>query len=172
MQVFRPSLALGRAFTTDEESRAEPAALLAHGFWRNRFSGDPKALGQTMVLGATSYVIIGVLAPSVGYPGDVDVWTPAPLELQNGSRAAGYLGIVARAQPGSSQTAAQSELNAMAQRLQAAYPETDAGLQGSLMPLREWIARDARTPGAIFRGGVRFADDLRQYRGLAAGAGW
>jgi putative ABC transport system permease protein len=146
MQTFRPTVILGRTFHSREESNGEAVTLLTDRFWRTRMGADPAVLGKVMDLGGQAYVITGVLSPSIGYPEGVDLWAPAPLDLQNGTRAAGYLGIIARMRPTVRREAAQAEVAVMTTRLQAAYPETDAGLRASLTPLREQVAKEARTP--------------------------
>ena len=145
MKTVRPAISLGRGFTADEEGGA-PVVLLSDAFWRRHFAASPDVLDRTLDMSGAAYRVIGVLAPSVGYPDDAATWIPAPRDLQNGSRAAGYLGIVARLRPGVSIHQAQAEAGTVAQRLSRAYPDTDAGLQATLVPLRERVSREARTP--------------------------
>src|SRR5918996_1190907 len=53
---------LGRTFlATDDQLGAAPVALINENFWKRKFSASPTALGQTLTLSGTSYVIIGVI---------------------------------------------------------------------------------------------------------------
>ena len=56
--------ALGRYFTPAEDAppAGTPVIVLSYGYWRTRYGGDPKALGQSLQVGATLYTIIGVAA--------------------------------------------------------------------------------------------------------------
>jgi predicted permease len=144
---------LGRTFTPEEE-RGGAVAILTDGFWRRRFHADPGVLDRTIELDGKAFRVIGVMSPAIGYPEDKDVWLPAEADLQNGSRRAGYLGIVGRLKPGVTFAQAQAEVNTVATRLQADHPETDAGLRASLTGLRERIGKEARTPLLILFGVV------------------
>jgi putative ABC transport system permease protein len=146
VRTLQPVVSRGRTFTSAEEDSAQPVALLTHEFWRRRFAGSDAAIGQTMELGGRAHQVIGVLAHFVGYPDGIDAWVPAPMDLQQGSRNAGYLSIYGRIKPGVSRDQAQAEVNVMAKRLAETHPETDVRLQANLVPLREKITEEARTP--------------------------
>jgi hypothetical protein len=47
-QVMGIAPALGRAFTPDDEAHHAQVVVLSNAFWKNRFGGDPQALGQTL----------------------------------------------------------------------------------------------------------------------------
>src|SRR5262249_40159968 len=67
----------GRDFTADEDAQRLPVAILDGGTWVRRFGGDPHAVGQTIRLDGTPYVVIGVTPQ--GYRPllqTVDVWIP------------------------------------------------------------------------------------------------
>jgi len=53
----------GRTLTADDAngSAGTPPAVLSYGFWRRRFGGDVRALGQTIVLHGHAFVIVGIL---------------------------------------------------------------------------------------------------------------
>ena len=67
--------ALGRYFTPAEDRppSGTPVAVLSYGFWESRYGARPDALGQTLMIGATRYTIIGV-APK----GFAAVWPERP----------------------------------------------------------------------------------------------
>jgi predicted permease len=57
--------ALGRPFTTaDENPDSERTAMLANGYWRSRFAGDPHVVGRRILMDGNEYTIIGVLPAS------------------------------------------------------------------------------------------------------------
>jgi predicted permease len=71
---------LGRAFTADEDSPPNGAAVavLSDGFWRRRFGGRTDAIGQTMMLDAKIYTVVGIAPANFGDLDrqKIDVWIP------------------------------------------------------------------------------------------------
>ena len=75
-QVLGVTAAHGRALLPrDDAPTSEPAVVLADGFWRRRFAGDPRVVGRAITLDGQSYTIVGVLPPAFRL-GAVDVWLP------------------------------------------------------------------------------------------------
>src|SRR5262245_18781082 len=73
--------ALGRTFLPEEDHTpgAHPVVVLSNGFWRSRFNSDPALIGQTVVLNARRFTVVGV-APA-GFDGEsppikVNLWVP------------------------------------------------------------------------------------------------
>src|SRR5262249_11996771 len=54
---------VGRTLASDDATSdsGSPPAVLSYGFWRRRFSGDPAAVGKTLVLHGHPFVIVGVM---------------------------------------------------------------------------------------------------------------
>ena len=110
----------GRIFSSAEDatSGAQHVAVLGYGFWKATFGGDDAAIGKTLVLDDTSYVIVGVAPP--GFTGTqlgpVDVWTPMslihPTPDWPHTWDAQWLEVYARLKPGV--TAQQASLDATA----------------------------------------------------------
>lgn len=73
--------AVGRYFTAEEgDAQAPlPRAVLSHAFWMGAFGGDRNVVGRDVMIGQTSYTVVGVAAK--GFVGldvaPVDVWTTA-----------------------------------------------------------------------------------------------
>jgi predicted permease len=79
--------ALGRLLSPrdDEAPGAHPVLVLSHGYWARRFGEDPAAVGRTLRLNGTEYVIIGVAA--AGFDGVTagsvtDIWIPMAMQSQ------------------------------------------------------------------------------------------
>jgi predicted permease len=109
---------LGRVFTPEENGApgGEPVAILSYGIWQRRFAGDPKILGQTLRLGNTPYVIIGVMARDfVGFgeleTGPAQVWLPMLL------RSPGRLELRGRLKPGRTLDEARAEMTLLGSQL-------------------------------------------------------
>jgi len=122
--------ALGRNFAADEDlSGSPPVVILSHELWQTRFGGRSNVVGGPILLGGTSYTVIGILPPHLGNPfGTVQVIATRPNEFagltpQQVNNGAGYLQAVARLRPKVPAEKAQAEMTALAARYAAAFPE-------------------------------------------------
>ncbi|MEO6192809.1 MAG: ABC transporter permease [Thermoanaerobaculia bacterium] len=146
---------LGRGFTPAEEAgRSERVALVGEAIWRRRFGADPRLLGRALTLSGEPYQIIGVLPDGLGYPEDLDLLIPAPLDVQQTSRKAGFLKVVARMKPEATLAGLRARLNTVAGRLAKQYPDTDAGRAARPVPLQEDQSGGARLPLLVLLGTV------------------
>jgi putative ABC transport system permease protein len=152
--------ALGRVFGERESAAGgDRAAVLAHGLWQRRFGSDRTIVGKTVMLNGVSHDIVGVMPEAFAYPDDAEVWTPlAPSErfkqlMQ--SRGSFWLTVIGRLRPDVTRTAAQSEMDAIASRLERQYQQ-NAGLGIRLVPMHEEIVGDVQRPLLILLGAVCF----------------
>ena len=66
LSVLRIEPAIGRMFTPEEDQKgARPVVLLGEDFWKRRFAGDPKMIGQSLTLDGRAYAVIGIVPASV-----------------------------------------------------------------------------------------------------------
>jgi predicted permease len=145
----------GRGFTRDEEAgKGEGVALVSEGLWRRRFGADPHLLGRTLRLSGAPFTVIGILPEGLGYPEDLDLLIPAPLDVQQSSRKAGFLKVVARMRPETSMAGLRAELGTVAARLARQYPDTDVGRAARPLPLGEDQSGSARLPLLVLLGTV------------------
>ncbi len=97
--VFGARPALGRLLAPADDP--EMVALLSHGFWQDRFGGDPSVLGKVLTLDGEGYKVVGVLEPSF-HPSEVlpgpgaEVWVPLGLTVREPDRSGFGLGVVGR----------------------------------------------------------------------------
>src|SRR3984893_3343405 len=55
-------LSFGRNFSLQEDQRGgAPVVIISNDLWRNRFAGNPQALGKAVTLNGVDYTVIGVL---------------------------------------------------------------------------------------------------------------
>lgn len=64
----------------DEQGGAEPVAVVAYEFWKNRLQGAADAIGQVIRISGTPVTVVGVMPRGYGFPEDNDVWRPLNLE--------------------------------------------------------------------------------------------
>ncbi|MCP4654047.1 MAG: hypothetical protein GY856_01380 [bacterium] len=122
--------ALGRGFDVSDESLAgEPVAIISAGIWRNRYSSDPRILGQAIRINGEMMVVIGVMPEGFRFPLSQDFWLPLRLDSHR-DRAESRIGLQAlgRIKENVTLERAQAELDAIARRLAAEYPATNEGI--------------------------------------------
>jgi putative ABC transport system permease protein len=150
---------LGRTFAPDEGTPEKRLLLVvSHGFWQTRLGGRPDVIGQTLTLSGKPFTVIGVLRPDYRHPEPTwdqtaQLWRPMALTEGRG-RGSRYLRAIARLKPGVSLDQAQTELTAIAQRLAAAYPESNAKRGVSLVSLRAQFTGDLGRLLALLQGAV------------------
>ena len=138
---------LGRGFEPGEDSgrNAHPVTVISFQLWQGRFKGDPQIIGKTQRLNNVEHTIVGVMPDGfygtfVGWA--VQFWVPASMEenFEAGGykledRSARWIEAYVRLKPGVTRAQAQQEISAVAQRLEADYPETNRGRGIKLWPL-------------------------------------
>jgi putative ABC transport system permease protein len=117
---------IGRGFAPHDERRgAERVVVLGHRLWQNRYSGDSNVLGQTLRVNGEPATIVGVMPEMMQFPNNAELWiafSPAPEREQRDTRELRAFG---RLREGASLEGARAEMNAIAERLVAAYPATN-----------------------------------------------
>lgn len=144
--------ALGRAFTpADFRPGAEPVVVLSHRFWKQRFGRDPHLLGRTLLLDGKASVVIGILPARITLDepvviGSADLLRPlsVPPGSMFASRGVRAMRVIARLGNGVTREKAAAEMGQIAQRLAAAYPETNRNLRVRVEPLREVAVAGSR----------------------------
>ena len=148
LSVLGVSPALGRSFTADDErTGGDRVVLLGDDLWRRRFAGDPAIVGHTINLSGNPYLVIGVMRPDFQFPQrEHQLWIPLTINPKLLSReTASYAHVaVARLRRGVRTDQAQREMNAIATRLEMAYPATNRGIRVEVLPLREESVRAVR----------------------------
>jgi len=115
---------LGRELT-DKEQGPNPAAvvIISHRLWMSAFAGAPDVLTKSMRLNGEPHAIIGVMPEGFALPPDTDILLPFDLPQKTlwtqilGARRVLVFGRLA---DGVDSPAAQQELKAIGQRLEAA----------------------------------------------------
>jgi len=152
--------ALGRAFRADEDLPGRNrVVVLSDGFWRTRFAADRGIVGRTVTLSDEAYTIVGVMPARFSMKtwtvGAVDLWVPvAYTDQQRAVRDNHNAQVVARLKPDVDLATANAELAAVSARLEAAYPQANAGWGAIAIPLQEVLVGDARAPLLILLAAV------------------
>lgn len=140
---------LGRGFAPNEDQRqAAPVVVLSDRLWRTRYGADPRVIGRTIVLDGTPRTIIGVAPASLTFPEQPDIWAPLVFsadDLSPDGRGAHWLDMVGRLAPGATVAAANRDIAAVTRRLEIAYPESNTGFSGAVMPLQDAMVGNVRS---------------------------
>jgi predicted permease len=151
---------LGRDFTAAEDVFGAPSvALISDALWRDAFGRRRSIVGTTTTLNERNVTIVGVLDRTARMPGDPDVWTltgqqavPGGPLLDRANRMAGY--VVARLKPGTTIAQATADLRRVSEGLAAEHPIANAGSRPELVPFRETLTGNVRTPLLLCFGAV------------------
>src|SRR5262245_13123747 len=141
---------LGRTFFPEEERPgAAQSVVISHDFWRRRFGGRADVIGQPLRLDDGAYTVAGVLRPDFRQTGfaagyRAEVWVPLELDPAASLRGSHSLRVIGRLRPGGAQAQAQTEMNAVAERLARDYPATNTGRGVRLLPMHEQVTGDVR----------------------------
>jgi predicted permease len=148
---------LGRGFEPGEDAgrSAHPVAVISYQLWQSRFKGDPQIIGKTQRFNNVLHTIVGV-APQ-GFYGTfvgwaMNFWVPASMEeaFEAGGykledRGGRWAEAYVRLKPGVTLDQAQQEISAIANRLEADYPDTNRGRSIKLWPLWQTPFNNAGT---------------------------
>ena len=146
--VLGVQAAIGRTFTEDEdEIGRQRVVILSNGLWRRRFGADPSIVGRAVRLSGVPYTVVGIMGPAFQYPGrEFQLWTPLqinPAELAREVPGYNYL-AVGRLRPGVRLEQARGDLDTIARRLAATYPESNRDTRVEIVPMLDDIVRTVR----------------------------
>ena len=155
---------LGRTFSTEEDRLgANPTVMISEGLWKRKFASNPNVLGQAIVLDGKARTIIGIIPASFQlrqwnfHPGDI--YTPVgeyddPHFRQR--QAAWGMDAIARLKPEVTLAKAAQDMERVNRGLEAAYPDVDAGIRTTIVPLKQQIVGDVQGVLWVLMGAVLF----------------
>jgi putative ABC transport system permease protein len=137
---------LGRSFTPADDRAGVNVVMISHALWQRRYGNDPNIVGRTILMNDVKHEVVGVAPQSfVFIDREMDYWVPIQLPPnQVDNRGAHYLSVVARLKPGVSVQAADTEMRAIAKRLEVEYPQTNRDVGAVVVPMREQVLGDTR----------------------------
>jgi len=157
----------GRIFQP-EDGRAGAArvAIISHDFWQQRFGGDPNVIGKALTLSGEPVTLIGVMPPGFRDTSEsnecqiwlnphnvVPDWSPNSIVDLLSIRQTAFLRVIARLKPNVTLQQAQTDLDAIAVRLQQQYPRP-SGHGARIISLHEQTVGNVRPTLLILLGAV------------------
>src|SRR6266550_691141 len=149
----------GRDFLTeDDRPGATPVVLLSQELWARRFGTDESIIGKQLTLNGQTFTAVGITPANFEFGSEADVSVPIGLSAERFKLRGKDPGInaVARLREGVSIEQAQAELNTIAARLEAQYPESNTGRRVRVESLRENVVGDIRPTLWTLLGAVGF----------------
>jgi putative ABC transport system permease protein len=150
---------LGRPlFPADDHEGVHHVVVLSHRLWTSRFGADPSVVGRTVTLTGTGHTVVGVMPAGFDFPYEADLWSPMASEppFEPGLRRFVWLRTVARLKPGVTLVQAQSDMAAVARRLEEQYPDTNEGRSVLVVSLHENTVGSVRPALLVLLGAVGF----------------
>ena len=149
---------IGRSF--NQADGAAPLVVLSHALWQRRLGGDPRVIGRRLVLSGAAYTIVGVMPPRFQFPSrDVQLWTNMAFAMslvpeQSQNRSLRIFQAVGRLRATVPKSEAQAQLSVLAARLERLYPDSNEGVELTLVSVHDRIVGDARMALLISLGSV------------------
>ncbi|MEX2262566.1 MAG: ABC transporter permease [Bryobacteraceae bacterium] len=134
---------MGRHFAAEEIHQGNDSVMLSYEFWQRRYGGDAAVVGRKITVRGAPVTVAGIMPPAFEILGGngTDIWQALNLASGQGqNRKIPWLAGVGRLKPAGTLVAAQTELSAIAARLEQAYPDTNKGRGVVLDPLSELFA--------------------------------
>jgi predicted permease len=115
---------LGRDFAPDDDRKGkELVVILGYSLWQNRYGGDRSVLGRSIRINSQPGTIIGVMPENMKFPTNAELWANFVPNADQEKRTWRGLGVFGRLKAGVSRSEAQAEMNGIAARLAAEYPD-------------------------------------------------
>ncbi|MDQ3120179.1 MAG: ABC transporter permease [Verrucomicrobiota bacterium] len=166
-QVFGVNPILGRALVmTDENPGSANVMVLSHALWQRRFGGEGSVIGREIRFDGVPHTIVGVMPANFTPDEYSELWVPSPFGIPTHSlrptqdprqlRDSNYLDVYARLKPGVTLQQAQTQMNAIATRLEKQFPEQNREVGVALTPLQEDKVRTIRPALVVLAAAVGF----------------
>jgi putative ABC transport system permease protein len=125
---------IGRDFTeADERKGAEKVVILGYGIWKSRYGADPAVLGRVLRINGEPSTIIGVMPEGLKFPTESALWMPFVPTAAQEQRNDRPLAVFGRLRTGTTRAKAQAEMDGIAGRLAAQYPDTNKEFPGAVV---------------------------------------
>ncbi|HKV36335.1 MAG TPA: ABC transporter permease [Pyrinomonadaceae bacterium] len=156
--VLRTNAMQGRTFTPDEErAGSDQVVVISHGLWQRAFGANPNIVGQTITLNSRSFTVVGIMPAGFEFPREAELWVPLAWDdKERQVRSIHDYLVIARLKQNVSVQQAQAEMSTISSRLEQQYPEENKGWGAVVIPLREDLVGDMRTPLLVLFCAVSF----------------
>jgi predicted permease len=154
--VHGVGLAAGREFAPREAAPGGPnVVVISESLARDAFRTSGAAVGRTIALGETPYVVVGVAPGSFTSIPRADIWTPLRTSLTDNSR---NYDVIARLRAEITRSQANAELDVVQPDILREFPRSNARQLGVTRwtPFRQARVGNLREPLLLLLGAVAF----------------
>ncbi len=165
-RVARVKAALGRTFTEDEgEVGHDDRVILSHGYWMERYAGDPRVIGRELRLDGRPCTIVGVMPAAFTFlESEARIWKPLAFTAEQKSDEARHNNSwdsIGRLRDGATIGEAQAQVNALNAAALDRIPELkplliNAGFNTRIVPLKDDLVRNVKGRLYLLWGGTLF----------------
>jgi putative ABC transport system permease protein len=106
----------------DSKVGAPPVFVMSYKMWAGRFGKDPAVLGRTFVLNGVPTTVVGIMPERFTKLGS-DLWMPVVMSRADTAMAQRFWMFQGRLKPGVTVAQAQADIDVVARRLAAVYPD-------------------------------------------------
>ncbi|HKR67033.1 MAG TPA: ABC transporter permease, partial [Thermoanaerobaculia bacterium] len=160
MTGVRPEL--GRFFTDVENREVGPRVMvISHELWQRKFNGDPSIIGRAIRFGTAGKLrtVVGVMPPHFRFPAAEearDYITPFEEDIGEArtQRDSIWIAVAGKMKPGVTLEQVNAELDTIARRLEAQYPDSNTGLRFLSTSMHENVVKDVRPALLMLFGAV------------------
>ena len=141
--------AMGRTFRADEADGGSRVVMLSHELWVGRYGADPDILGRDVRLDGLPYEVVGVLPSDYRHPDPhrplLETQLFAPFDMSTWADQEGrYLRVFGRLADGVTLERAQSEMDALALRLEGVRPVANRDVGAAVVSMRDQFYASSR----------------------------
>ncbi len=137
-RIVRTEPILGRGFLPGDEVPGAPLVIvIGENIWRDRYGRSPDVIGRQVRFDERPATIVGVMPASFHFPNREDLWAPLVPRENEGRRDGRTLLGIGLLKPGVTIASASTDLNVVAARLAASYPDTNEGVQVRIQTFNE-----------------------------------
>jgi putative ABC transport system permease protein len=146
LKLMRVSPVVGRGFTEADAAPGAPKVLLIHyKIWVNRFQKSPDIVHRLVRLNGEQATIVGVMPEGFGFPQSAEVWMPMTLDVPAKRSDGVSVNAFGRLRREASLSRANAELQAIASRLAAQYPENKDKSAAAMPFVRRYLGSQVTT---------------------------
>jgi putative ABC transport system permease protein len=142
----------------DVRAGAPPVAIISHHLWTTRFGSAADITKQSVQIGTTRRMVVGVAPPGFRFPpaATTDIIIPMTLPDTAPAQRISWIHAAGRLRPGVSLEQANAEIAALSAQLESEFPSSNRGTQYDLISIREAAIGDTRRPLLLMLAAVGF----------------
>jgi len=140
---------LGRTFLPEEEVRGKDhEVILSYGLWQRHYGADRTLIGKPIKVDGEDFTVVGVMPREFHWEfwsGHRQLWVPVGYTEGDKIRGGNSFVSFARLKPGVTVGQARAEMEGIGTRLSQQYPNDDADMSATVIPMSTFGTEGLRT---------------------------